>query len=149
MKKICLILASIALLASCNSKKEPQEPVEVKAEDTITDAFKAENNSRLAIDYPGTYKGTLPSASGSGMEVTIVLADSTYTKSTIYVGKSDKPVEVSGKYTWDETGSKITLEGDEAPNQYQVGENQLFHLDMDGKRIEGNLADQYILVKQE
>lgn len=40
------------------------------------------------------------------------------------------------------------LEMEGAPGKYQVGENQLWHLDENGNRIEGDLADRYILKKQ-
>lgn len=147
MKRIYLLFATVAILASCNTKKdEPREPEEIKIEETIV----ADNthNAQTSLDYVGTYKGTLPTASGSGMEVTVTLTDSTFQKTISYVGKSDKPIETKGKYTWDETGFVITLEGEDAPNKYFVGENTLYHLDMDGKKIEGELAPQYILNKQ-
>ena len=35
-----------------------------------------------------------------------------------------------------------------APNQYFVAENKLIQLDMAGKKIEGKLAEKYVLAKQ-
>jgi heat shock protein HslJ len=55
----------------------------------------------------------------------------------------------TGKFTWNEAGNTITLSGSAAPNQYFVGENALFHLDTDGKRIEDDLVDKYRLNKLE
>lgn len=63
-----------------------------------------------------------------------------------YEGKSAEPFKSTGKFNWDANGSTIQLEG-EKPGRFQVGENQLFQLDAEGKRITGDLADSYILKK--
>lgn len=89
----------------------------------------------------------VPTASGEGMVVSLTLADSTYVKKTEYVGKKEI-FEDKGKYTWNAEGNTVILDGiDGAPNQYFVGENTLTQLDMKGKKIAGELADQYILRK--
>jgi uncharacterized lipoprotein NlpE involved in copper resistance len=36
----------------------------------------------------------------------------------------------------------------DSPNRYLVGENTLTQLDMEGNKITGNMADQYVLKKQ-
>ncbi|MDZ7605570.1 MAG: copper resistance protein NlpE [Cyclobacteriaceae bacterium] len=67
--------------------------------------------------------------------------DLSYVLETQYLGKDEKVFQTKGTFKWDKSGSKITLDNSE--NQmYQVGENRLFHLDKDGKRITGNLAGQ-------
>ncbi len=109
-----------------------------------------EHNAKNSLDYQGTYKGTLPTASGEGMLVTIVLKDSTYTRNTEYIGKKDNNVIEKGKYTWNAEGNTITLDGVDAkvsPSKYFVGENTLTQLDLDGNKIEGNTAELYILKK--
>jgi uncharacterized lipoprotein NlpE involved in copper resistance len=106
-------------------------------------------NAQNALDYDGTYIGTLPTASGIGMKVTLTLTrNGTYHKSVQYVENADKTFESEGKFTWNKEGNTITLEGEEKPNSYFVGENQLFHLDENGNRITGDLADEYRLRKQ-
>ena len=142
---IAVLTIGLAVFAGCNQKnKNTQEPV-VTTEQKAPDA----HNSRNSLDYEGTYAGILPCADCEGIETEITLDKDTYTKIVIYLGKSEtKTVETSGTYSWNETGSIITLEDEDKPNQYQVGENRLFHLDMDGNRITGELAGNYVLIKK-
>ncbi len=130
------------LLMACNSRSRGQA-----AKDKVTDAIE-DVRTATARDISGTYTGTLPTASGSGMEVTIVLGKDTFKKSYFYVEEKGKPYESSGKFVWNPTNTIITLQGEEAPNQYFVGSGQLIQLDTEGNRITGNLADNYILRKK-
>jgi uncharacterized lipoprotein NlpE involved in copper resistance len=51
-----------------------------------------------------------------------------------------------GVFVWQPDGNRIRLQGlEEDAALYQVGENQLFHLDRRGQRIRGNLAHAYVL----
>lgn len=150
MKK-SLLLATVGfviLFASCNSgqKKEASKATENETEQTIiVDIHNAQN----ALDYQGVYQGTLPTASGSGMLVTVTLSDGMYQRAIEYIDENDKPFISKGTYTWDENkNSVITLIGADVPNQYFVAENKLYQLDIDGKRIEGDMADMYVLNKQ-
>lgn len=149
MKKVVLAIALAVLMVNCGGgkKAETTENVPVQSTETVDQAFKDEHNAKNSLDYQGTYKGTLPTASGEGMEVTIVLGEDTYSMSVLYVGKETKATTQEGKYIWNEAGTTVTLEGVEAPNQYFVGENVLFHLDADSNKIEGELAAQYQLKK--
>lgn len=104
------------------------------------------HNSRNSVDWAGTYQGTLPCADCPGIRYTITLNDDgTYLLKTHYLEKSDSDFTESGTFSWDESGGKITLA--DRGEKFQVGENKLFHLDMEGNRITGNLADHYILNK--
>lgn len=107
------------------------------------------DNSANALDWPGIYSGLLPCADCEGLLTTITLnRDKTFTRVTTYKGKDSMPFEESGKFNWDNTGSIIMLQGiTNAPSYYQVGENQLIQLDMQGKKIDGKMADLYILKK--
>ncbi|WP_310380110.1 copper resistance protein NlpE [Flavobacterium sp.] len=103
-----------------------------------------------ALDWEGTYKGIVPCADCEGIQTTITLNKNlTYVLTTVYLGKeNDAESELNGKFFWNADGLKIVLEGIEnAPNQYFVGENKLFQLDMKGNRITGNLAKNYQLQK--
>lgn len=153
MKKFYLLVAlAIVVLASCNSKKNDAKEAVTEAEVVIADTHNAQNSLDVDGTYsgtlPSTYEGNLPSASGSGMKVVITLSGDTYKKSVTYEKEPDKTFDTSGKFTWDATGSIITLAGEEAPNSYFVGENTLIHLDREGKKITGELADKYILRKK-
>lgn len=147
MKKVVFAIAAAAVMMSCGGNKT-ENKVETPAAPAVEQSVKDEHNAKNSLDYQGTYKGTLPTASGEGMEVTVVLTADAFKKTTSYVGKKAAPEVVEGKYAWDEAGTIITLEGVDAPNKYFVAENVLFHLDADGKKIEGALADQYKLAKE-
>lgn len=144
MKYLYLLSAIVFLLAGCNSRNENR----TNAEATAQDSRNARNTDHEGT-YQGVYMGDLPTASGSGMMVTIDLKDGRYTKTIQYKDDTTREVyRTEGEYTWNRENNKITLQGEEAPNTYLVGSNQLYHLDMDGNRITGDLADQYILRKK-
>ena len=65
-----------------------------------------------------------------------------------YLERNVAPITSSGNFSWKDNGSKIVLDPDKDKRQFQVGENKLFWLDNQGKRITGTLADKYILTKQ-
>lgn len=107
------------------------------------------DNSRTSLDWDGSYFGVLPCADCEGIETLITLGkDSSYRMVTKYLGKSEFENVYKGAFEWDASGNKIKLLGIEsAPALYQVGENRLFHLDNEGNRITGELAEKYILEK--
>lgn len=151
------ILFLFITLLSC-TKKEIKQEVEVR--EVIQKEHKAReeiagvpigDNSQVSLDWNGTYAGTLPCANCEGIETTLTLnPDLTYILVTNYLGRNDAlEEENSGPFSWDSTGSTITLLNIKSgPNQYKVGENRIWHLDMNGKRITGDLADHYILIKK-
>lgn len=132
-----LIILTTALAYSCKSYK------------TYTPEIIGDN-SATSLDWAGYYTGVVPCADCDGIQTSLVLdMDKTYTLTTTYLGKGeDNTFTENGSFEWNAEGSSILLEGIEnGPNQYQVGENRLFQLDMEGNRITGNLADYYILEK--
>lgn len=150
MKKTAVFVLSVLFLASCGNsskKEEVADDIVVASEEVITNPDPA-TSAQNALDYEGTYKGLLPAADGEGIETTIVLGENDYTKEILYVGKDKTPNKTSGNYKWDETGFIITLEGQDKPNQYFVGENTLTQLDTQGQKISGELASKYILTKK-
>jgi heat shock protein HslJ len=110
------------------------------------------DNSRSSLDWAGTYSGLLPCADCEGIQTVITLTkDLTYRIRTKYMGRKDAPVEKSGLFNWNKDGSQIELLGYKAgtmPVYYLVGEDKLIQLDMQGNRITGKLADNYILKKE-
>lgn len=143
MKKSLLILGIIAFSFTSCKKEAEKEINEAPIDSTVVQVD--EHNAKNSLDYSGTYKGNLPCADCESIETTISLTEDSYIKETVYKGKSSKVFKETGKFTWNDAGNTIALLGSEAPNQYFVGENALFHLDVDGKRIEGDLADKYRL----
>lgn len=147
---MALTIMALAFLASCGgNKKQDTETTElpIQSSEVIDLSMNDEHNARNSLDYQGTYKGTLPMADGPGRDVTVVLTDSTYSRTSVISKTGDKEVE-EGKYEWDAKGSKITLLGAEPSNQYFVAEGKLITLDIEGNVIEGNLAEHYVLTKE-
>lgn len=109
------------------------------------------HNSRNSLDWSGTYSGILPCADCEGRETTIELKqDGSYFLTNIYLGKSAEEFIENGSFVWSPDGSRIRLINPQRPadfQQYQVGENRLFHLDLNGKIIKGYLAEMYVLKK--
>ena len=134
-----IIAISLTGLVSCGQKRKPDK------QDNIVTV----HNSMNSLDWAGTYAGIIPCADCEGISVSVILnPDETYMVSYLYLGKDDNfPESFSGKFSWDEAGSTITLDTNEIPPHYKVGENRLIQLDMEGNLITGALADQYVLGK--
>ncbi|MHA7130540.1 copper resistance protein NlpE [Algoriphagus namhaensis] len=142
-----IFIVALSLLA-CSSK-EAQDTTETVSEETVN--IPLGDNSQVSLDWNGTYTGTIPCADCEGIQVDLTLnSDETYILKTQYLGRNDDlQQEMTGPFVWDESGSTITLQNLEGmPGKYKVGENRLWHLDMDGQVITGDLADLYILQKQ-
>lgn len=156
MKKILnlsLTISCIFLILSCQKSNQSDEIIVDDAmfeTDEMTEEFEDEHNALNSLDFMGIYSGVLPCADCEGIETTIELGSgNSYVKKIIYLGKDDQQiVETGGTFTWNEAGNTITLNEEEMPNQYFVGENVLFHLDMEGNRITGELAEKYELRKE-
>ena len=108
-----LILISLFIFFSCQSEKNTEtvnedfpETIEVPINPTPGD------NSMNALDWEGTYVGTLPCADCEGIETELTINyDGTYSYKTTYLGKETEAEEVTGTFQWDENGSVITLAG--------------------------------------
>ena len=154
MKRILFTVLAAATLTACNNTNE-----EVTTDATVIDnndttvVADAAHSSRNAVDWNGTYKGVLPCASCPGIDVTLTLNENgTFVRELKYQGDegATMPAEKEeGNFTWSDDGQVITLTGiTDGNNQYFVGENVVYTLDAEGKRIEGELAENYMLKKQ-
>ncbi len=149
MKKtaILLMVFAVAVATGCSTTKKqaavvtPDQPQKIVIGD----------NSADSPDWTGVYQGVLPCADCDGLVTTLTLnKDKTFKRVMVYKGKSDQAFEESGKFTWDNTGSVVMLQGiTGSPSYYKVGENQVMQLDLQGKAVEGELAEMYILKKTE
>jgi uncharacterized lipoprotein NlpE involved in copper resistance len=141
-----IALFAIFLVAACSTPSDQPEAASNTADSAPAIADSA-HNSRNALDWPGTYSGTLPCADCEGIKTTVKLnADGTFERELVYLGETGEPVRQAGSFSWNDAGSIVTLApGDGTTQKYQVGENQLFHLDQAGNRIGGELADRYVL----
>jgi heat shock protein HslJ len=154
-KNTLKVTAAVLLLAAVGCKPKGAETQDPAAgESTAEPAMSAApvpdaHNSQNSLDWNGTYKGVVPCADCEGIETVITLMkDGEFRRRMTYLGKEETGRTDTGSFAWDETGSKVTLTPEEGePQSYQVGENALFHLDREGNRITGDLAEKYILVK--
>ncbi|WP_160290263.1 copper resistance protein NlpE N-terminal domain-containing protein [Flavihumibacter solisilvae] len=107
------------------------------------------HTSQSSVDWPGNYRGVIPCADCPGIEITLRLnSNNTYEMQQTYLERNIAPITSSGNFSWLDNGSKIVLDSEKDKRRFQVGENRLFWLDQDGKRITGALADKYVLTKQ-
>lgn len=137
---LILFIAVILINTGCKNKKQSKtQETELKTETKDTHTT---NNS---LDWQGTYFGVLPCASCPGINTLITLNnDGTYEKTVEYLESNDTPQTTKGNFSWDKVG-RITIE----ENSYLIEKNQLFCLDSDNKKYEGELADIYVLTKTE
>lgn len=143
-----MILVVLLLVMSCNDKAKKENETTTEETTAIPDAAATSQNS---LDWNGTYQGIIPCADCEGIATALTLNDDlTFVHRSKYLGKSDSVYVSTGNFKWDSSGSDIKIiENDGSPKQFKVGENQLFMLDQEGNRITGNLAEKYILKKDD
>ena len=109
------------------------------------------HSARNSLDWEGTYVGTIPCASCTGIATSLTLnPDGTYTYEQNYLGQTEEAnYKSEGEYTWNAKGDAVMLSAKDDSQQFFVGENVLMMLDVDGNRVQGALADNYNLVQQE
>lgn len=147
MKKLIIPVAALLMtlqLQSCNNSTKKEEGTnEVVTTTTVIDG----STSQTALDWDGTYEGTIPCADCAGIKTTIKLyADETFAYSAEYLDKKTT-VQDTGKFMWHDNGSVVHLIGLDLNTKYKVIENALAQLDTEGHQIEGALAKEYILNK--
>ena len=146
----------LALAASC--KNEPSESTveqkemgtlpEVTTDTVMGPKADAAHNSENALDWPGTYSGTLPCGDCKGIKTDITInTDKTYSLSSQYLGREDKPHVYKGTFAWDNAKSVITLDAEGDHLKVKVQEGSLKKLDKFGDAERGGPASAYILAK--
>ncbi len=104
------------------------------------------DNSRVSVDWPGSYAGVVPCADCAGIYNAIdIYEDGTYERVTKYLGKTGEAQQESGTIEWNDDGGTITLSGSDI--EYLVGENVLIQRDIEGNSITGDLAARYRIEK--
>ena len=152
MKKLIIFftIAFSSMLQSCGGESQTKENTESEIVLEEKSPLHQEHNSMNSLDWNGIYKGILPCADCEGIETILTLnPDRTYILITNYLGRNDAlEEEKSGSFSWNEAGSIITLTNvTSSPNQYKVEENRIWHLDINGEIVTGDLADHYVLIK--
>lgn len=138
-------LATITLVAGCDNLAE--QTVNNEPARSAALQIDPEHNARNSLDWAGTYQGMLPCADCEAINTKVTLnTDGSYQLEQVYIGKSADVFTELGIFNWSDMGSTVLLEA-EQPIQFFVAENQLFMLDTQGKRIEGDLAARYRLQK--
>lgn len=144
-RRIWMWGAAALLLVACggNASRKDSAAAETVQAGAVVDTHNAEN----ALDYCGTYRGTIPAADCPGIELTLTLqADGRFEQTWNYLEREGIFTEL-GPYKVE--GNLLTLrpDGDSVPLYYKVEENRLRKLDADRKPIEGELAPYYVLQK--
>lgn len=162
MMKNQMLIAGIVtalFLASCTKKETKIETAgtatdsttagQSAPEDSTSHVIKSSqgDTSENALDWNGTYEAVVPCADCPGIKTSLTLNnDKTFSITEEYINRNSKNQD-KGSFTWDTTGSIITLKGKTANYKYKVGENILIQLDMDGKEIDGPNKDLYVFKK--
>ncbi len=144
MYKILLLATALLVMGACGGnaqKKSADNSRKTEKTASVPDMHTAET----ALDYVGTYTGTLPAADCPGIETELKLSDDgTFTLSENYI---DRDTSFYDKGTYTVRGNLLTLNGMDEVSYYKVEENRLRKLDADRNEITGALAEHYILKK--
>lgn len=147
-----VVIIVLATFSCKNTKSTSPASSEDSAEAVIEESTPVdpEHNSQTSLDWPGRYNGTLPCADCEGISISLAIQeDGAYYRTIHYLGRNDEPVLERGKFQWNSTGNYIRLQ---LPNSlvqwYMVSEGLLYHLDDEGKKIKGDMAEKYILIKE-
>jgi len=87
------------------------------------------HNSRISLDWAGTYEGVLPCADCPGIRTRLTLnPDGSYRLVTQAQGSQNAEKSVSGVFEWQPSGNAITLDKRGGRQQFAVGEGRLMLL---------------------
>ena len=134
---VWIALFGVGILTACTDQSEKLTPVD-------------HHTSQIAVDWTGHYVGHLPCADCEAIHWQLSLYDD-YSFNLIrdYVGRSTGVFNDEGSFSWAEDGQRILLITQTGEKLgFFVGENRIWLLDQDHRRIEGALADVYQLIKQ-
>ena len=117
----------------------------------ISSCALAANRADSRMDHEiwaGVYSGIIPAADGPGIDVLLTLnADKTYELRYSYIDRGEATWVLTGNLRWDAATRIITLDIDNFPSYYKVGDQILTQLDLDRRVITGELAGNYTLRK--
>jgi heat shock protein HslJ len=149
-----LIILGLMTIVACQKTNESEEKtsknIQSKTElDDVDKNAEQPTENENNIEFYGIYKGILPCADCEGISTKItLLSNGTFKRSMTYLGKSDQKFYDNGNYEWNKDASTLTLTSSEGSvRQYEIGDNSLYHLDNQGNRITGDLAENYMLLK--
>ena len=152
MKKISIFLFTVlaVTLLACNN--QPQSTT-----DTIVNELPTKNSNELvdghtaqnSLSWPGRYEGTLPCADCPGIKTMLELnQDGSFHYMSYYMERKVDTTHMHGTIQWQNNGSQIILVNNGVPDssmQFFVKENAIEKLDMEGKKIDGDIGRYYEL----
>ncbi len=145
MKKILFLNTLVAvalLLGSCGKCCK-------KGGDNQTQCASKEAKSEV-VTAKGTFFGVLPCADCAGIETTVNLnEDNSYSQTDKYLNADSTVVKEEGTFHFCSQRNIATLISSKNDTTlFAVEENQIVLLGADGKKVEGELADHYVLKKK-
>lgn len=158
-KSLVAIAIASTFLVACSKNENKTETAPSTSDQAVVASAPAETATAVdtahtaenSLDWAGDYEGKLPCADCEGIKTELELkADKTFELTETYLGgKSDgKPIETKGSFSFDPKNSSIiTLDTKGDKRKFFIGENTATALDLEGNKIEGAMADLYILKK--
>lgn len=145
------VLPLILLLSACTPQETTTPASTPAAASTIAvsqpaAASAASTAAQSATQWSGRYYGVLPCASCEGIETTLILQeDGSYLLTETYKQRQPFTEKTEGRFTWRKPQEIFQLDKAGGERLYQIGNGQIWALDADGKQVEGELANLYIL----
>lgn len=148
------VLPLILLLAACAPQDNAAPASTPAAASTVATsqpaaepaASAASTAAQPAAQWSGRYYGVLPCASCEGIETTLILQeDGSYLLTETYKQRQPFTEKTEGRFTWRKPQEVFQLDKAGSERLYQIGNGQIWALDADGKQVEGELANLYIL----
>lgn len=143
-----VVIILLLIVLGCDSAA-PEDSSAAVTEAAETSAPPDGHNSRISLDWDGTYAGMLPCADCDAVYTVITLyADESFSRTVSYIGRDERTFEDEGGFGWSEDGGSISIDNiDGSRQKYLVGEGFLLHLDRKGERITGARSERYRLEK--
>jgi uncharacterized lipoprotein NlpE involved in copper resistance len=100
-------------------------------------------------EMTGTYTGVMPCGDCDGIKTSLSLKeDDTFILDREYIGKEATNLQVVGTYNYDDQSQMITLENvADGPSKFLILNGEIWLLDVNSNRMQGDLADHYVLTK--
>ncbi len=145
MKQVFSYLLGIVILASCGqSSSNNGTDTDSSANATTNDESGVQQST--SGDWSGTYEGTTPCADCPGIKTTVVLNNNDTFRITQEYQDRNTKTDDNGRIMWH--GDDVAhLKGTNVDIKFKLGKGELKQLDQDGKEIEGDLAQNYVLKK--
>lgn len=126
--KILFLSVLCAGLVAVSCKKNEEKSIETAKTETSapTDSLSTKNiplgdTTENAVDWDGTYEGTIPCASCPGIEMKLTLKnDKTYELTSVYQEEKEGKFEDKGTFEFSKDGSFITLKDAKDPKEEKV-----------------------------